>query len=416
MPDSSNWDWNIGQKTVADIGDLRARYEEVRETAVSHDGEKIAAIVKDDDGSVPWVNGELWEESFEKAWCLRFLPSDRLFALVMTDDEWTVGVDGKTWEEAYEFVWNPRFSADGEVIAVQVKNGMAYSLAVGGQAWEKTFASIREFAISPNGRNVVAAVQVEPLKEGDTEKFLKGLWAAAVNDESLDGTFLNVWGPVAADDGKTAVEVRTGIREFSLMEDGSLWPDRYDMVWEPCISPSGSVLVPVRLPGGWTLAQDSKILWDRRYNQLFRVRVDPTGRRIAAVGGSDYGKWTVVVDDVPWPMTWNEAVLDPVFSSDGSRVAAAVRSDGSWTVAVDGRPWKATFEAVWDPVFGPAGDLVTARVKTNGSYALAIDGEIARRRYEMLWDPVFSPDGRRLLIRAIEDGKYVRSVVSADAA
>ena len=91
----------------------------------------------------------------------------------MKDDEWTVGVDGKTWEEKFDFAWNPRFSADGKAIAVQIKQGMDYSLAINGKPWEKKFASIREFALSPNGQTVIAAVQVEPLKEGDTDEVLR---------------------------------------------------------------------------------------------------------------------------------------------------------------------------------------------------------------------------------------------------
>jgi hypothetical protein len=415
MQDIASWDWETGEKAVADIGEIRSRYEEAREFAVSDDGEKIAAIVKGDEGVTPWVNGELWDATFDKAWCLRFLPTGNLFALVMKDDEWTVGVEGKTWEEKFDFAWNPRFTADGTGIMVQIKSGMDYSLAVNGKAWEKTFRAIREFAISPNGQTVIAAAQVEPLKEGDTEKFFEGVWAVAVNDEVLNGKFPNVWGPAAADGGKTAVEVRTGIREFTLMQDGVLWPDRYDMIWEPCFGPSGSLFVPVKLPGGWTLARDGKIAWTGRYVQLFRLRLSPDGSRIAGVAATSFGSWTVVVDDVPWPTTWGEAVLDPVFSPDGRRVAAAVRSNGEWSVAVNGEAWNATFDMVWDPVFSPGGDRVAARVEKNGALSLAIDGRLSRRRYEMLWNPLFSPDGKKLLIRAVEKGKYVRSVVPVDA-
>jgi hypothetical protein len=415
MQDISNWDWGTGEKAVADIAEIRSRYEEAREFAVSDDGEKIAVTVKGDEGVTPCVNGEPWNATFDKAWGLRFLPTGKLFALVMKDDEWTVGVDGETWEEKFDFAWNPRFTADGAGVMVQVKSGMDYTLAVNGKAWEKKFSSIRDFAISPNGQTVIAAVQIEPLKEGDTEKFLEGVWAVAVNDELLDGKFLNVWGPRSTDAGKTAAEVRTGIMEFSVMQDGTVWPDRYGMVWEPCLAPSGSVLVPVRLPGGWTLARDGKIVWTGRYVQLFRLRLSPDASRIAGVAAPSFGRWTVVVDDVPWPTTWDEAVLDPIFSPDGRRVAAAVRSNGQWSVAVDGKAWSATFDMAWDPVFSPGSDRVAARVEKDGALTLAIDGRLSPRRYEMCWNPVFSPDGKKLLIRAVEKGKYVRSVVSLEA-
>jgi len=324
-------------------------------------------------------------------------------------------VDGETWEEKFDFAWNPRFTADGTGIVVQVKSGMDYTLAVNGEPWEKKFPSIRDFAISPNGRTVIAAVQLEPLKEGDTEKFLEGLWAVAVNDQLIDGKFLNVWGPRAADSGSTAAEVRTGTMEFSVMQNGAVWPDRYGMVWEPCLAPSGAVLVPVKLPGGWTLARDGQTGWAGRYVQLFRLQLSPDGCRVAGVAAPSFGTWTVVVDDKPWPVTWADAVLDPVFSPDGRRVAAAVRSNGQWSVAVDGKAWSATFDTVWDPVFSPGSDRLAARVQKAGALSVVIDGRSSPRRYEMLWDPVFSPDGKKLLIRAVQNGRYIRSVVPADA-
>ena len=76
MQDIASWDWETGEKAVADIGEIRSRYEEVRELAVSDDGEKIAVIVKGDEGVTPCVNGELWDAAFDKAWCLPF-PTDR---------------------------------------------------------------------------------------------------------------------------------------------------------------------------------------------------------------------------------------------------------------------------------------------------------------------------------------------------
>jgi hypothetical protein len=200
-----------------------------------------------------------------------------------------------------------------------------------------------------------------------------------------------------------------------VMQDGSVWSDRYSMVWEPCFSPSGSVFVPVKLPGGWTLARDGKTGWTGRYVQLFRLRLSPDGSRVAGVAALSLGNWTVVVDDKPWPATWADAVLDPVFSPDGRRVAAAVRDNGQWGVAVDGKAWSATFDTVWDPVFSPGGDRLAARVQKDGALALVVDGRPSQRRYEMLCDPVFSPDGKKLLIRAVQNGKYIRSVVPVDS-
>jgi hypothetical protein len=402
-----SWDWEIGERRIADVG-------KPRELAVSADGEHVAAATRTEDSATVQVDGTPWEGEFEKAWHLRFLPTGQVLALVMSDDEWTVAIDGASWSQTFDFAWNPRWSTDGSVIAVQVKDGMDYTLATSGETWEQKFPSMREYALSPDGQTLIAAVQVEALREGDTEKFSQGVWAAAVNDKVLPGRFLNVWGPAAAAGGATAAQIRTGLQEFGLLHGGTPWPQRYAMIWEPVFSPTGSVLVPVKLPGGWSLARDQEVAWDGRFDQLVRLQPSPDGSRVAAVVATEFGKWTVAVDGQPWPSTWNEAVLDPVFSPDGSRVAAAVRQDGAWTIAVDGQPWSQTFEAVWDPVFSPGGDRVAARVRQNGSQALVIDDRRPTRVHGRLWDPVFSPDGSRVLIRALHDGACLRSVAAIE--
>jgi hypothetical protein len=42
MNHRDGWDWEIGRKTVCDLGELRQRYSEVHELTVSPDGERIA--------------------------------------------------------------------------------------------------------------------------------------------------------------------------------------------------------------------------------------------------------------------------------------------------------------------------------------------------------------------------------------
>ncbi|HQF25225.1 MAG TPA: hypothetical protein PL065_17305, partial [Polyangiaceae bacterium] len=152
MPNQATVDWTAGKKTVADLGEIRKEYSEVREFVASPDGERIAVVVrKDDDVVGVCVNGQVWEQDLEKAWHLAFGPDNRLTALVRVDDEWTVAVDGELWEERYEFVWNTKFSADGSRIAAQMKQDMRYGVSVNGQAWETLYASCRDYALSGDG-------------------------------------------------------------------------------------------------------------------------------------------------------------------------------------------------------------------------------------------------------------------------
>ena len=188
MSNRENIDWEPGEKAVADLAPLAGQYQQVHEFAVSPDGERVAVPVVEQPGNARvWVNGQLWETEFERAWGLRFLPDGRLFALVRLDDMWSVAVDGEKWEDDYDFAWNPKFSADGGVVAVQVKQGMEYTLVANGRAWERKFISMRDFALSPDGKRIAAAVQVEPLPEADIFKFVEGTWSVTLNVHDAPG-------------------------------------------------------------------------------------------------------------------------------------------------------------------------------------------------------------------------------------
>ena len=129
MTHSATWDWDIQEKPVTDIAEWNEKYTEVHELVVSPDGEKVAAIVQTDDESFrPCVNGQVWENGFEKAWSLRFSPDGRLVCLAMNDDEWTVVVDDQPWEETFDYVWNLTFTPDGKNIAANCRTPEGYGI------------------------------------------------------------------------------------------------------------------------------------------------------------------------------------------------------------------------------------------------------------------------------------------------
>ena len=130
-----------------------------------------------------------------------------------------------------------------------------------------------------------------------------------------------------------------------------------------------------------------------------------------AVVAPGFGQWTIAVDDVSWKDCFDDLVLPPVFSADGRRVAAGVRSGGRWTIAVDGKALPEHFDMVWDPVFSPAGDTVLAKVERDGRFAVAVDGRVWSPWFDALWEPVVSGDGDKLLLRVVEEGIYARWVV-----
>lgn len=137
--------------------------------------------------------------------------------------------------------------------------------------------------------------------------------------------------------------------QYAIAVDGTPWEPAVGAVWEPIFKPkSADVVAPVQTPKGWTLAMNGKPLWGN-FSQVWKQVFTGDGKRIAAVVAIDIGKWTVAVDGSPWGVIFDTAVLSPVFSPDGKRVAAPVKHDKRWTIAVDGSPWSETFDNVWDP-------------------------------------------------------------------
>ncbi len=413
MVELESWNWGIEKREVADLNALTPGGEQILYVAVSPDGERLGAVVEMEPDRLRVVaNGEPWADELEKALQLQFTADGRLLSLVRVDDEWTVGVDGELWPERWEFVWNPKLTPDGSAIAVQIKRDMAYSIAVNGKAWEENFFSLREYALSDDGQHVAATVQVEELPEADIFKFLEGTWGLAVDGKAWAQHFLNVYGPILSPDGqRVAAEVRTDVCDYTVAENEKLWATPYGCVWEPIFRGTDRIVMPVRQRGAWTLAENDKPVWDGRYVQLWNTVASPDGARLAAVVAPSYGRWTIAVDDRPWPFTVGDLVMKPHFSPDGRRVAAIVKDDNRWTMAVDGQPWSSTFDMIWDPVFSPNGELVAAKVDRDGHYSLAINGRPWGQQRERLWDPVFSSDGQKLLVRGVADGKYLREVI-----
>ena len=73
MRDSRDWDWNTKEKLITNINEWKKQFPVIHELAVSDDGEKISAIVEIEPKKVtPCINGQIWQNIFEKVWSLQF--------------------------------------------------------------------------------------------------------------------------------------------------------------------------------------------------------------------------------------------------------------------------------------------------------------------------------------------------------
>ena len=411
----SNWDWQTREKMIANVSDWKKKYNWVEEPAVSPDGEKIAAIVNIDEGEFNvCVNGESWqEEPVDKAWLLRFSPDGRLTAITSTMGEWTMTIDGTPWENTFAYVWNPHFSKDGKVIAAAFQQDMNYGMVINDVPWETTFPNLTNSTISEDGKFSAASVQTIPMGQGEIFKFQEGSFSAAMDGKVWDKNFVNVWDMAVNSKGtKLAAEVRLTLYDYTIAVNGEPWDATYGCVWAPIFEPkTDAVIAPVRVDGKWTLAKDGKIMWGSRFDQIWGQQCLPDGKRIAAITASDYGKWTVVVDGVPWKVTVGDMLTDLTSNASGTRLAALAKHNDKWTVLSDGNLWTNWFNRIWPPVFSDNGQYLAVKVENGGKYTLAINDKVWNKAFDALWQPVVSPDGSKILCRIIEDGKYYRRII-----
>jgi len=414
------WDWETKNKVIANINEWKEKYIDVRELTPSPDGEKIAGIVQPETRKFTLcVNGETWEDLFDRMYSLRFNLENQPICLVYSDYQWTVAIGDKgetRWENTFDMMWNLTLSADTKSIAVNVRTPeMTQGVCLNDQPWENFFVEVRDVILSPDGQRAATRVQINPRRELDIFWFYEKNYTIAVDGEAWANSFMAIYGGVFSDDGNhVAACIMTDLAKYTVVVDGKPWDKEFSGCWEPIFVPGSSdVIAPVQTPQGWTLAKNGNPIWPY-FIQVWKQRFSSDGKKLVAVVAVDVGKWTVAVDGNPWKNTFNQLVADPVFSPDGKRIAVAFKHKDKWGIAVDDKVWEETFDIAWDPVFSPTGERVAARVEKDGKYYIVVDGKIGKEAYEWVWDPVFSPDGSKLLVRCIKDGKYCRKIFSVN--
>ena len=410
-----DWNWEIEDKLVSDLNEWRKKFSLIHEFIVSPDGEKISAPVELEDKKVTvCINGKTWQDTFERVCFMRFLPDSRIVCLILKNYEWTLSVEETVLEETFDYAWNLQFSDDGHTIAFNIKKGDLYGVCVNGKIWENLFFDARDLFISPDGNRTACYVRTKNPPLLDIFSFKEGVWTAGIDGQAWDKNFLSVYGlTFNRASNKVAAAVRIEQQEFTVSVDGNLWDERFSYVWEPIFINESDVMVPVKLSKGWTMALNGKPIWNKYFVQLWNQRISPDGKKVAAVAAPEFGRWSIVVDGIIWRQTFSQAVLPPVFSPDGAKVAALVRENNKWTVAVDGKPWQEWFDRVWMPQFSPQGNHIAVKAEKEGKFFIVLDGRAGKEIFDMLWDPVFSPDGEKILIRAVSNGKYIRKVCTA---
>lgn len=417
---TAEWDWSIGKKDICNVAELPEGVAWLEELQASPDGESVGCVAFLEDGAGYGLvrNGELLEQTFERAWLARYSPDSRLTTIVQQDGVWTMAVDGEPWEETFDYAWGTRFNQNGD-IAISVQREGGYGMAVNGEVWDPLFENANNFALSCSSADTVAVVQTVTLGQADVFTYQKGCYTVARNGQAWDRNFVNCWSPILDPKGqRVAASMRTTLYDYSIVVDGEPWSKNFPCVWEPCFHPtSGAVIAPVRIKGKWGLASNGEIIWPTTLFQCWKQTFSADGSKLYAIVSPSFGRWTVACDGAPWNVGFGGMIDDLVISPDGKRAAAVGKEGEQWAVVVDNCIWTGWYEMAWKPVFSPDSKHVAVKLERSGKrYTVAIDGHVHEHDFDQLWDPIFSSDSSKMLLRVVENGVFKRIVLPVHAA
>lgn len=415
MKDEKEWDWMPGEKLIP-VKEWHDQFNWVEELQVSPDGEKIAAIVNTDESEFTvCANGEPWEERFDKAWSLRFLPDGRLSCLVCAEEEWTVCVDDALWENRFDYIWDFRHSDDGAFIGAAVQTDGEYGMAVNDTLWESLYHNIAGVVLSNQGTSA-AVVQVEPLGQGDIEGFSRGIFSVAVDGNAVDAAYMNIWDLSFDTQGRQiAYTLRKNRVDYSISKDNQIWGENFQFTWKPeFIRNNQSVIAPVRQNGKWFLFKDESPFWQKSYEQLWKLAIHRDGEKIAAVVSDKYGKWTVSEDDHIWNFNCDTMIPDLFYSDNGQSLIAVFKHKGVWDIAVNAKSWKLSADKLWKPVVSRDNSIAATRMEKDKGFYLVVNGNVYKEKFDMIFEPKISPENDKILLKAMKNGIYSRQVITLD--
>ncbi len=414
MQDTGGWNWEPGKKVVFDTSQIAGEVQWIEELYASPDGEKAGCVACTDEAEFGvCVNGEFWEDRYEKAVTPKFTPDGRFVVTVSADMEWTLAVDGQSWPEGYGFVWHQLFG--GETIACAVQQDMRYGMSVNGEIWGNLYDNANNFSISADGTRTACAVQVKGMAAADIAAFKAGVFSIAVDGEAWDEQFINCYTPVfSADNSKVACQVRRTLYDYTIAVNGKTWDANFQGTWEPVFNPlSAEVFAPVRVAGKWGMARDGQIDWEAKWAQLWKPQFSADVSNLFAICAVDYGKFTVIRNKAPWQVSF-PVMRDLVLCPAGQRAAAIATLDANttYTVVVDGKPWQTTFDMLFAPVFSPDSNHVAVRGLIGDKWVVAVNDKIYAQSFDRAFDPVFNSDATKVLIKGAQEGKALRIVAN----
>jgi hypothetical protein len=181
-----------------------------------------------------------------------------------------------------------------------------------------------------------------------------------------------------------------------------------DEFLEPVLSPDGQhILRAGRRGKSWSVWLDGEPLGDA-FDEIRGIGFTPNGRALFA--GRRKGAWTWFVgrEEQPFPSPEIGAI-----AVSGTHLAYGAKTPDGWRVVLDGEPSGSAFDAIVQILFSPDGSRLACLGLRQGQMVAVIDGKEEPARPGIL-GLRFSPDSKRVAYVAIEtsgEGALGRLVV-----
>jgi hypothetical protein len=298
-------------------------------------------------GKALYQNGRRISEVFDDISDIRKgtrLGTETVAVNVKRGTQWTVAVNGKPWNAWFDQLYGYAVISKG--VAIGVKVGNRWTIAVDGVPWRQQYDSIRGFNIFADG-----SVIAEVISNGGN------------------------------------VVVKDGIEDFRLPVP------RYVRMNE-----RGKIAWYSQLPDRATVTVGFTSTWKSTFPKIQGLVVAfQTGQVVAQATMN--GKSTAIVDDVPW-QHWYESDA-PGIGVCNTSPYLRVNRNGHWTLVVNDKAW-----ANWFDELGATGceksGAISIAAKKNDKWAIVRGGQVITDWFSDLRGWAINQDGTYLAAAVAE--------------
>jgi hypothetical protein len=310
----------------------------------------------------------------------------------------TLYINGERMSDIYDEIGyiRPGLNFGAQHVAMNVKRGNHWTVAVDGKPWSSWFDELHVYAVV--NKAVVIGVR------------LGNKWTIAVNGTPWSQWFDAIYSYNTYSNGSTVASVLVN-GKVAVVHDGVI-DVRLPTPTRIRIGESGKIAWYEEVNGDATVTVDFTRKWKSHFSKIIGLGVGTGTDKVIAQANSG-NLSTVVVDDVPWSH-WYEND-SPGAGECYSSIYLRVREHGLWTLAVNDKIWN-----LWFDELGPIGcersGTISVAAKKNDKWAIIRNGQVLSDWYADIRGWAISPDAVLYAVAATDEqvpGSQKWKVVSA---